>query len=116
LARLENVSIQVDVNPSAPEITAAQSARWHGCLSAVNVLNLLYAEKYQSAREQALPALRESLTVVTRDIEALDKNGGMLAYEAYRADKSQKDAKALAPPLLPTDDGRPAQKFITGGA
>jgi hypothetical protein len=94
--RLHSVTAQTDVSPIDPNITAGRAARWQGCLAAVNILNLLHNEEYVAAREDALPALRQSISVIQRDLKTVEYRGGMDAARLYQA--REKGNRKIEPP------------------
>jgi hypothetical protein len=98
--REQSIKEQSGVDPRADDITPGQAARWNSVLSSVNVLNLLYKKEYAEAQEKALPALRQTISIVARDMRALEYRGGMDAYYAHAARKTAESHWSKGPPLV----------------
>jgi hypothetical protein len=98
--RLDSVRRQVDVDPVAADLSPGKAARWNACLSAVNVLNLLYGDKYAPAQAQALSALRQSLSVIVRDMKTAAYRGGRAAFDQYELREAVKDRALVEPVVL----------------
>lgn len=92
--RHANVAEMSGVNPRDPDIDPVAAARWNGIRMSVNVLNMLYMDKYADAQAKSIPALREALSVIRTDLSFMDKAGGLaLADSALAAQHAVEHAR-----------------------
>lgn len=104
--RLANVSAMAAVDADDPALDPVAAARWNGIRMSVNVLNMLYMDKYADAQAKALPALKEVLAVIHDDLTFMDSGGGLPAAERLLAHKQKEDSGLKEPPRLPRHDER----------
>lgn len=107
-ARLQAIARQVGVSHLDADLSVGEMVRWHGCRIAVNVLNQLYSPRYETARAQALPALRNILSAAARDLRTVEWRGGQEAADLYRVRQDRAaQAEELRTPLLRRDAAAP---------
>jgi len=107
--RLANVAEMSGVNPKDPAINPVAAARWNGIRMSVNVLNMLYIDKYADAQAKSIPALREALSVIRTDLTFMDKAGGVALADSalaaqYAANRAREDKEQ--PVRIPRADER----------
>lgn len=100
LKRYHAVNAQIGVEAHRADLSIGEMVRWQGCATAVRVLNLMYGEKYEAARAQALPVMRDMLSVVARDMQIVEYRGGRAAFVAQKERAIQEKQKAAQPALI----------------
>lgn len=63
------------------KMTVAESVQLCAYFCAERIINPIYLEKYKEPQSYALPALRQMLSVVQRDMAMIKHRGGLEAYE-----------------------------------
>jgi hypothetical protein len=106
--RLANVSEMAAVDPEDRRLDPVAAARWNGIRMSVNVLNMLYMDKYADAQAKALPALKEVLAVIHDDLAFMDEAGGVAEAERLLAKQKNSGMSAFGNerPLIPRRDER----------